>query len=900
MSIGRFGRKHIDEKVEQQFQNLIRGLPGRQGGILSNALERIEVSTVQRWLEDGLLSEWVEQGLLVARRLSARGPGMSDAMFDSTPTLLPVFSKLEMFEWVRFLIDLEHSNSTEDFSRLPDGLIDLERGERISVYRLGRSAVYHSKEAAAGIYHTLPGVLAGLNVRIRGPLMRCLQPVASFDPEPLPSVLPFLGPTFDGLIVQKQVDVLERIAELAGIFPAGIARLFRALSRAFEEVGPEGVLTWIQTGEEIAVRNRQAAEAFFTLESRTSYQVLRHESPAVILSDVHSALVKFMHMLSGEPASVQELEGLAYPPPFAIVDEDDEYLPLPAVVDLFPTFDENFRLFCVLAAHQAGRVEFGTYALSVAKVWELVPGSVRSRTRPGSVPDGLAEFFKVFSKPNQIEALFMYIEGQRISNCLAEAYPGLRKDLDWVVKRTQLLPPFIQGIIGFLREMLKAGWTNEATVETSLLLATELFEALPSYTARMNKVGMGMQGGTGNRLDPMMQQLDPTLTPQDQNLMDRLAAILRAGKQKEKKITNLRPAAVEGVVPSDIEEDGEEEKAEQEKRKKQQLRRRDSVVGIKYIYDEWDFLIEDYRPRWCELYESSLQGDNGTFFENTMMRYADVIPEIKREFQQLRPKMYRLVKGLEDGEVIDLDAAVAARVDRITGVAPSTRLYAARQPLERDVAALFLIDLSASTDSRIYHEVDGDGSPVEGVGGSANLRVIDVLKEAVVVLSAALDEIGDDYAIYGFSSAGRQNVEVYPVKAFTEKLSDKTKGRISGMEPKRSTRMGAAVRHAVRKLKEVNSRAKMLVLLSDGFPEDADYGRDESAPMYGLKDTMMAFREAERASISSFCLTVDKSGNDYLREMCSPSRYMVLNDISSLPSELPKIYQRHVRMQLSE
>ena len=112
--------------------------------------------------------------------------------------------------------------------------------------------------------------------------------------------------------------------------------------------------------------------------------------------------------------------------------------------------------------------------------------------------------------------------------------------------------------------------------------------------------------------------------------------------------------------------------------------------------------------------------------------------------------------------------------------------------------------------------------------------------------------------------------------------------------------MGAAVRHAVRKLKEVNSRAKMLVLLSDGFPEDADYGRDESAPMYGLKDTMMAFREAERASISSFCLTVDKSGNDYLREMCSPSRYMVLEDISSLPSELPKIYQRHVRMQLLE
>ena len=109
-------------------------------------------------------------------------------------------------------------------------------------------------------------------------LLRCLQPVAAFDPEPLPAVIPFLEPTLKSLAPDQQLSVLERIAELARIFPAGIARLFRTLSRAYEEVGAEGVLTWIQTGEEIAQRNPHAAEAFFTLESRTSFQVLRHES----------------------------------------------------------------------------------------------------------------------------------------------------------------------------------------------------------------------------------------------------------------------------------------------------------------------------------------------------------------------------------------------------------------------------------------------------------------------------------------------------------------------------------------------------------------------------------------------------------------------------------------------
>jgi nitric oxide reductase activation protein len=329
-------------------------------------------------------------------------------------------------------------------------------------------------------------------------------------------------------------------------------------------------------------------------------------------------------------------------------------------------------------------------------------------------------------------------------------------------------------------------------------------------------------------------------------------------------------------------EDGKEEEGEQPGKKRGD-RRLLTSTGISYFYDEWDFLIEDYRTQWCQVQELPVIGDEGAFFSRILAAHTDLAEEIKREFQRLRPRLYRQVKGLEDGEHIDLDAAVSAQIDRRSGLAPSSKLYIARQPLERDVAALFLIDLSASTDSQL--------------AGRDGVRVIDVMKESLVLLSSALDTIGDVYAIYGFSSRGRRNVGLFPVKNFAEPLSPEVKSRIGGLVPQRSTRMGAAVRHATNKLRDLSCRAKFLVLLSDGHPEDADYGPSAHAPTYGLRDTTMALREAEQKGILSFCLTVDKAGRDYLREMCAPSRYMVIDDPASLPMELPKIYQRHIRLQ---
>jgi len=678
---------------------------------------------------------------------------------------------------------------------------------------------------------------------------------------------------------------------LAQTLPAAVARLFRTLTRAYDAVGEEGIVAWILTGEEIAKKNAQAGEAFFALESRTSQLFLSGSSVHVALSDIYSFLLKYLHMMSGAMVELKEDQLIAVPPPLA--EFDGEFVPLPPSVDVFATHEENLRLYRALAAQHAGRLAFGTYDCSIARLWTLLPTVAQEAlASDGSVPADLFAFFDRFPQPEQIETLFLLLESERISANLADTYPGLRPELEWLKLQENLSTP----TVAFLLRQIPSGVLPQlpahASVYDSLLLATEVYSSLILSQGLMRERSFEddfPQPKDGPPDQQMAAQDDygagvmvdsAQLSAQQRETWRRLVEALRERKGKGGKQQRTTKGPTITLVGDST---GEAEQVDDaDRHKPSRARRGAGVAEFGYLYDEWDFLIDDYRPQWCELRERAISGDDGGFFSRTLATHAELTAEIKREFQRLRPRQYYHVNGLEHGDDIDVNAAVAARVDLRSGLTPSQKLYTARQPLARDVAALFLLDLSASTEGGV-----GDG---EG-------RVIDRMKEALVLLTTALEEIGDAYSVYGFSSYGRRNVEVYPVKSFNESLTESVKARIGGLVPQRSTRMGPAVRHATRKLRELSCRAKFLVLLSDGYPEDADYGPSHATPTYGVRDTMMALREAERSGVMSFCLTIDKTGRDYLREMCSPTRYMIIEDVRSLPAELPKIYQRYIRVQ---
>jgi nitric oxide reductase activation protein len=327
-----------------------------------------------------------------------------------------------------------------------------------------------------------------------------------------------------------------------------------------------------------------------------------------------------------------------------------------------------------------------------------------------------------------------------------------------------------------------------------------------------------------------------------------------------------------------------------------------------FYYNEWDFRAGDYRPRWCRIVEYPVSEGVPQFYEQTLAKYSSLVGQTRRQFELLRPEMFRKIKRLLDGEEFDFDAVTDYAVERRAGHTPTDKVYWRRNKVERDVSVAFLLDMSASTDEEIakherkYQQDEFDDDPRRYFSWwmarraqellTPPKRIIDLEKESIVLLIKALETIGDTYGIYGFSGYGRDNVEFYVVKDLEEILSEQVKNRIDKIAPVRSTRMGPAIRHATFKLEERDSKVRILFLVSDGRPQDHGYGRDRTEKEYAIHDTHMALMEAKRAGIVPFCLTVDRYGHDYLKQMCDDIGYAVVPDIESLPSQVTTLYRR--------
>jgi nitric oxide reductase activation protein len=292
-----------------------------------------------------------------------------------------------------------------------------------------------------------------------------------------------------------------------------------------------------------------------------------------------------------------------------------------------------------------------------------------------------------------------------------------------------------------------------------------------------------------------------------------------------------------------------------------------------FHYDEWDHKIEDYRPAWCVLTEHRQTRTQEGFVAATFYEFGGVVTQIRRNFQLMRPEALRKMRRQEDGDDLDTDGLVEYVVDRRARIAPTPRVFVKREKRDRDVTTAFVVDMSSSTDRKI------DGRK----------RIIDIEKEALLLMCEALEAIRDEYAIYGFSGSGREDCQFYVVKELGERYDDRVKGRIGGIYARQKTRMGPALRHATRRLAAADSHVKLMILLTDGKPYDSDTYQDNA---YAQEDTKMALREARREKIHLFCVTVDREGADYLPHMYSDANFVIIDDVRTLPQKLPQLYRR--------
>ena len=339
-----------------------------------------------------------------------------------------------------------------------------------------------------------------------------------------------------------------------------------------------------------------------------------------------------------------------------------------------------------------------------------------------------------------------------------------------------------------------------------------------------------------------------------------------------------------------------------------------------FWYREWNYSENRYLEAWCRVIEQRLVGEDTDFISAVHRRHPKLWQQIKRSFALLRPASFKRVHRTTDGDELDLDRVIERQAERHIKRQQDDAVFMRRERALRDVSVAFLVDMSASTSilipqsqtdigasvtidetdsSNDYPYLYGGGmsartyAPIDETQVESNQtrRVIDVAQDAVALMSEALHHLGDDFAVYGFSGNGREQVDFFIAKEFEEHLSGRTWAALSAMQPKQSSRVGPAIRHSAHKILKHTTARRLLIVISDGYPQDREYGPAKEDVEYGIQDTAKALREAERQGVQTFFVTIDPAGYDYLGRMCPENRYLLIEDVRELPAALSKIYR---------
>ena len=282
------------------------------------------------------------------------------------------------------------------------------------------------------------------------------------------------------------------------------------------------------------------------------------------------------------------------------------------------------------------------------------------------------------------------------------------------------------------------------------------------------------------------------------------------------------------------------------------------------LYNEWNFKRQHYHKNWCVLRELEIEPEYDDFVDRALEKHKGLLKSLRHTFEILRGED-KLLKKQVHGDDVDIDALVEAYGDVKSGMEMTDRLFTKMHKEERNVAVIFMVDMSGSTKGWI-NEAE---------------------RESLILLCEVIQILGDRFAIYGFSGMTRTRCELFKIKAFDEEYNDEIKGRISNIQPKDYTRMGVFIRHMTRLFNEIEASTKLLITISDGKPDDYDTYRGE----YGVEDTRQALYEAHRDGIHPYCITIDEQAREYLPHMYGAANYSVIDDVAQLPRKVSDIYR---------
>ncbi len=725
-----------------------------------------------------------------------------------------------------------------------------------------------------------------------------------------------------------QVGQLCRVVEvdfnLGRSFLHGLDRGLRYLKEKALEEFVDAALSGENRGERYS--------RFLALEAIAARELNRRLQTMVSLRSQLPALNRYLQIRGGFSLNIRSLAEIPrtlFEAPAACC-SDGRCIYLPAEMENGRDVEENRAIYRILAGLELSLLEAECFDFDVASWLESraedggLPGFVDCTVPPPAAfpcSDYYA-FFAFFPRPALAEKLFILAEFARVQGFLERCYPGfarrslpLLKDLPapaspeaaWMQELYLALVPgrsgdaeraVIAGELSVLAESMRAAAAGLRAVSATVADSAD-------WVVRVYEIIADSPGAVGALLDfsfPFGRTL-------------RYDLYYLAGREYEERAEGWRKQLAEGGVRVEkgllrrlLRDESRELTPELLKRlleRSGRLKDRDGERIVRlppeidlaalfpensgdrsdygndapvptFWYDEWDYRLNDYLRRHVKLLEHRRVGKDADFYREALAEHRGLIRRIRRNFELIRPEAIQILRHWPEGDAFDYDALIEYAIDRRLKITPDDRFYRKRLKVERDVAVFVLVDLSSSTRKEV---ADGGGK-----------TILAVEKEALVLFCEALERVGDSFAIAGFSGSGRLAAEFFYLKSFAEPLNDEVKARIGGLRPEKNTRMGPALRHAARELKGYPARVKLMIILSDGLPNDQDYSSD-----YAIADSRAAIRESRSAFIHVHAITVNSNNSPHLDNLYGDVNHTVIADVRHLPDKLPRIYRALTR-----
>jgi len=721
----------------------------------------------------------------------------------------------------------------------------------------------------------------------------------------------------NAVALARRVIALTR--DIARVDSESALACLRSSAKALHTVSIEQFESWARAG--LISGDTRARRSYYALETRSSNEALRVGGVGVSLESVQLLLRLYVEALTGRSVEIAPIAAV----PSESRLGDGRTIHLPSVVTEFGVEELDFRLYKVLAAHAAGQIEFGTYECDTddllaahASLTDLydpekqnerdafaldgylpnVEEDVRAKTQrsdEGAKRDvDYRHILNLFPIPALARRIFGTLENGRIDRRLRRTYRGLARDLDLIrehlrSRRPKIvdLPPALVPFELLFQITLLGGALDDArefyrqiVSELETIVADYLHDARATVadtlmaTSRVYSLFQSISLEDSEQQIEVPEELDQEdASKTAEQMLSERNADRKPQRRDARELFNAWNSEAEGEFD---ELDGSETWSEGET-PEQGL----EAGEVAFNYDEWDRELVDHRVGWCRVVEKKVKRGNRNFVDDTRERYRGLVSSIRHQFQLMKPDNLTRVANEIDGEDYDLNAVVDYFIDRRADGHQSERIYTKRLRRRRDVTVSFLLDQSSSTARTIgRHPLQPYTHP--------GRRIIEIEKEGLVLMSEALEAVGDVYSINGFTSEGRRNVKFYVLKDFNEHYSDEVMRRIGGITYQNNTRLGAAIRHATAKLEKQEARTRLLIVLSDGRPYDHDYGDAR----YAREDTREALRQAKTAGITPFCITIDRESESELRDLYGEVGYTIIDDVLTLPERLPGIYRR--------